>query len=274
MLILIGALLVGGLAAFLTLNYVRGVENRVDEDTELVEVVVAKAPISQGQGASAAIAAGSLEVAERERQDVPAGAVSRLADIEGQVAAINLGGGEIVTNTMFSSLTDLTGSKSASLDPGNVAVTVGVDSVSVSGGLIQPGDLVNLLVRFRPPTEGEDPAAGDSDEPTFGPGGVEVPNPSGYVFQAVKVFAVGTDVGTAVASETGEGQEAVNTSTALTVQLPPEQAALLVGVRNADLYASLVPPDYELRPMPVQEEYPSFPGIEGVTVYQEETSGQ
>ena len=41
---LIGALLVGGLAAFLTLNYVRGVENRVDEDTELVEVVVAKAP--------------------------------------------------------------------------------------------------------------------------------------------------------------------------------------------------------------------------------------
>ncbi len=264
----------GGLAAFLTLNYVRGVENRVDEDTELVEVVVAKAPIKKGEDASAAIAAGSLALAERERQDVPAGAVSRLADVEGQVAAINLGGGEIITGTMFSSVTDLTGSKSASLDPGNVAVTVGVDSVSVSGGLIQPGDLVNLLVRFRPQAEGDGGAA-EEGEPTFGPGGVLVPQPSGYVFQAVKVFAVGTDVGTTVASESPEGvPEEVNTSTALTVQLPPEQAALLVGVRNADLYASLVPPDYELRPMPVQDLYPSFPGLDGVTIYEEENPGQ
>jgi len=275
MLILIGALLVGGLAAFLTLNYVRGVENRVDEDTELVDVVVAKAPIDKGQNASTAIAAGSIAVAERERQDVPAGAVSRLADIEGQVAAINLGGGEIVTSTMFSNITDLTGSKSASLDPGNVAVTVGVDSVSVSGGLIQPGDMVNLLVRFQPPAEGEESTGGEEGDPTFGPGGVVVPEPSGYVFQAVKVFAVGTDLGTAVANEDPEGTpEEVNTSTALTVQMPPEEAQLLVSVRNADLYASLVPPDYALRPMPVQDLYPSFPGIEGVTIYEDETPGQ
>jgi len=78
-----------------------------------------------------------------------------------------------------------------------------------------------------------------------------------------------------VASESPEGvPEEVNTSTALTVQLPPEQAALLVGVRNADLYASLVPPDYELRPMPVQDLYPSLPGLDGVTIYEEENPGQ
>ena len=148
-LILIGALLLGGLAAFLTLNYVRGVENRVSEDTELIEVVVAQAPVAEGTQASAAIADGSLAVAERARQDVPATAVSRLADVEGEVAAIDLSGGEIVTSTMFAGIQDLTGSRSASLDPGNVAITVNVDSASVSGGLIQPGDRVNLLVRFQ-----------------------------------------------------------------------------------------------------------------------------
>ncbi|MGI9576600.1 MAG: Flp pilus assembly protein CpaB [Microthrixaceae bacterium] len=274
MLILIGALLVGGLAAFLTLNYVRGVENRVDEDTELVEVVVAKAPINKGQDASGAIAAGSLAVAERERQDVPAGAVSRLADVEGQVAAINLGGGEIVTGTMFSNITDLTGSKSASLDPGNVAVTVGVDSVSVSGGLVKPGDIINLLVEIDVDEEAQ-PEDGGEGGPQIGPGGIVVDPPSGYLFQSVKVFAVGTDLGTAVASEDPDGApEEANTSTALTLQMPPEQAALLVSVRESDLFVTLTRPDYEMRPIPLQNVWPSFPGIEGVTIYEEETPGQ
>ncbi|MCB0954373.1 MAG: Flp pilus assembly protein CpaB, partial [Microthrixaceae bacterium] len=163
-LILIGALLLGGLAAFLTLNYVRGVENRVSEDTELIEVVVAQAPVAEGTQASAAIADGSLAVAERARQDVPANAVSRLADVEGEVAAIDLSGGEIVTSTMFAGIQDLTGSRSASLDPGNVAITVNVDSASVSGGLIQPGDRVNLLVRFqRTATAAGDAEGGEGD---------------------------------------------------------------------------------------------------------------
>ncbi len=275
--ILIGALLVGGLAAFLTLNYVRGVENRVGEDTELVEVVVATAPISKGQDASSGIASGQLALAKRARQDIPAGAVTRLADIEGQVAAIDLGGGEIVTVTMFSSVQDLTGSKSASLDPGNVAVTVGVDPMSVSGGLIQPGDLVNLLVKFEI-AEGAEGEAGGSESSGVGVNGgnIEVNPVNGYVFQSVKVFAVGTDAGTAVAaSEPVEGTpEEVNTSVALTLQMPPEEAALLVSVRDKDLYASLVPADYEMRPIPVTKDFASFPGIQGVTIYEEESAGQ
>ena len=44
-LILIGAIVIGGLAAFLTLNYVRGVENENAEENQLVEVLVATGPI-------------------------------------------------------------------------------------------------------------------------------------------------------------------------------------------------------------------------------------
>lgn len=278
-LILIGALLVGGLAAFLTLNYVRGVENRVDEDSELVGVVVAAAPVAKGEQASAAIAAGNLAVAERPRQDVPANAVQRLADVEGQVAVIDLSGGEIVTSTMFAGIQDLTGSKSASLDPGNVAITVNVDSASVSGGLIQPGDLVNLLVRFKTIEDGGDGGDGQDGSLGAGPGTVRIPKPAGYVFQAVKVFAVGTDAGTAVAATTPkEGEapapETQNLSTSLTVQLPPEEAALLASVRDAELYASLVPPDYVPRPIDVVFELPALPGMEGRSIYQEENTGQ
>jgi Flp pilus assembly protein CpaB len=280
--ILIGALLLGGLAAFLTLNYVRGVENRVDEDSELVPVVVASAPVAQGAQASAAIAEGSLTVSEKARQDVPANAVQRLADVEGQVAAIDLSGGEVVTSTMFAGIQDLTGSRSAGLDPGNVAITVSVDSASVSGGLIQPGDLVNLLVRFGTVDTATDGATADGDQASsetlnIGNGGVVFPKPAGYAFQAVKVFAVGTDAGTAVAKEEsaeGEAAAAQNVSTFLTVQMPPEEAALLASVRDAELYAVLVPPDYETRPMDVQPGVPALPGMEGRDIYQDEDAGQ
>ncbi len=287
--ILIGALLLGGLAAFLTLNYVRGVENRVDEDSELVPVVVASAPVAKGAQASAEIAEGNLAVAERARKDVPANAVQRLADIEGQVAAIDLSGGEVVTSPMFAGIQDLTGSRSAGLDPGNVAITVNVDSASVSGGLIQPGDLVNLLVSFdsvtdaAPASDGEEGDTGAASESsgtlTIGPGGVQFPKPAGFAFQAVKVFAVGTDAGTAVAKETPEGEtaeagESQNLSTFLTVQMPPEQAALLASVRTAELYAVLVPPDYEIRPIEVLPAVPALPGMEGRDIYQDENPGQ
>ncbi|MEZ5348482.1 MAG: Flp pilus assembly protein CpaB [Microthrixaceae bacterium] len=282
-LILIGALLLGGLAAFLTLNYVRGVENRVSEDTELIEVVVAQAPVAEGTQASAAIADGSLAVAERARQDVPATAVSRLADVEGEVAAIDLSGGEIVTSTMFAGIQDLTGSRSASLDPGNVAITVNVDSASVSGGLIQPGDRVNLLVRFqRTATAAGDAEGGEGDTGEtslgVGDGGVIIPKPAGYAFQAVKVFAVGTDAGTAVADESADGEAeggaTENLSTFLTLQMPPEDAALLASVRDAELFASLVPPDYEPRPIEVIGDLPALPGMEGRGIYEDENAGQ
>ena len=282
-LILIGALLLGGLAAFLTLNYVRGVENRVSEDTELIEVVVAQAPVAEGTQASAAIADGSLAVAERARQDVPATAVSRLADVEGEVAAIDLSGGEIVTSTMFAGIQDLTASRSASLDPGNVAITVNVDSASVSGGLIQPGDRVNLLVRFqRTATAAGDAEGGEGDTGEtslgVGDGGVIIPKPAGYAFQAVKVFAVGTDAGTAVADESADGEAeggaTENLSTFLTLQMPPEDAALLASVRDAELFASLVPPDYEPRPIEVIGDLPALPGMEGRGIYEDENAGQ
>ena len=151
-LILIGAIVIGGLAAFLTMNYVRGVENENAEQNQLVEVLVATGPITKGASADEAIATKLVAPDERRRADLPAAAVSRNAEIAGQVAAVDLSGGEIITSTMFVAETDMTGSKSTSLDKGNVAITISVDEAAGVAGLVQPGYSSTSSPRSSPPT--------------------------------------------------------------------------------------------------------------------------
>ena len=78
-LILIGAVVIGGLAAFLTLNYVRGVENENAEQNQLVDVLVAKGPIAKGSSADEALTTSQVSVDKRRRADLPQTAVRREA---------------------------------------------------------------------------------------------------------------------------------------------------------------------------------------------------
>ncbi|MGB6058204.1 MAG: Flp pilus assembly protein CpaB, partial [Microthrixaceae bacterium] len=146
-LILIGAIVIGGLAAFLTLNYVRGVENDNAEKNQLVEVLVAAGPMSAGSSADEAVAAKMISTAKRRRADLPTNVVSRSAEISGQVSAVDLGGGEIITSTMFVSPDARTGSNASMLDKGNVAVTISTDDTTGVASLIQVGDSINILAK-------------------------------------------------------------------------------------------------------------------------------
>ena len=188
-LILVAAVLIGAVAAFGTLNYVKGVQNSSAAEEETVQVLVARQAIPKGTSADEAFAAGLLTAAERRRVDVPANPVRRNAEIEGQVAAVDLGGGEIITTSMFVGTTDLSGSKSASIDKGNVAITVQFSPTAVS--LVQPGDRINILVRTCPP-----PMPGQAAECSLVSSGLSltaaavVQKPATYAFQNVKVIAV------------------------------------------------------------------------------------
>ncbi len=152
-LILIGAVVIGALAAFLTLNYVRGVESENAEENQLVEVLVAAQEIPEGTSADEALDITAVAPAERRRADLPVGAVTRPAEIQGQVSTVDLQGGEIITTSMFASESDTSGSKAVSLDEGNVAITISVDEAAGVANLIQPGDSINILARVEP---GED----------------------------------------------------------------------------------------------------------------------
>jgi Flp pilus assembly protein CpaB len=271
-LILIGAVVIGGLAAFLTLNYVRGVENDSAEQNQLVEVLVAAGPIAKGASADEAIGAGLVEPAKRRRADLPVGAVTRNAEIQGQVAAVALNGGEIITTSMFVSNTQLTGSNAATLDKGNVAVTISVDEAAGVAGLIQPGDLINIMATVGDDENSEIFRARAAE---LGGDPFVLTSPSVLALQAVKVLAVGQSLGQPVAAtEEGEETPPPPTNTGLiTVQLPPEQAVLLASIRNSSLYLTLNRPDYETTPIPFVDLLPNFPGSEGVSPYPAEADG-
>lgn len=268
-LILIAAIAIGGLAAFLTLNYVRGVENETAEQNQLVDVLVAAGPVAKGQSADSAIAAGQIGIDKRRRADLPSSAITRHADIQGQVAAVGLGGGEVITSQMFAAETDLSGSKSTSIDKGNVAVTITVGEAAGVAGLIQPGDSVNIMAQVSPP---------DADFIVDEGGAFVPPNRSIYAFQNVKVLAVGTNLGIPVASTSpeaeGEGEapppEPVS-SGLITVQLPPAEALQLASMRDAGLYLTLNRSDYTEIPSPHTEQIPIYSGIAGVSPYAQTT---
>lgn len=284
-LILIGAVVIGALAAFLTLSYVRGVENRSDEAGQMVEVVVATGPIAKGSSSDAAIQGQQLAMEKRRREDLPANPVRRFADIQGQVAAVDLGGGEVITASMFVPATALNGSKSASLDKGNVAVTITVDEAAGVAGLVQPGDNINILANYCGVATGGG-AEGESDTCSLqrqntpaGGGAVQLGTPSSYLFQGVKVLAVGQSLGQPVAAaSTPEGGDTTATtappatSPLITVQLPPQQAQLLASLRDASLYLTLNRPDYTPVPIPFTNNLPALPGEAGVSPYPAEAA--
>lgn len=264
-LILIGAVVIGALAAFLTLNYVRGVENENAEENQLVEVLVAAQEIPKGTASEQALDLAAIAPAERRRADLPVGAVTRPAEIQGQISTVDLQGGEIITTSMFASESDTSGSKAVSLDEGNVAITISVDEAAGVAGLIQPGDSINILASVRP---GEDAEGGGEQGGLSGAGGgYGLSTPSVYAFQAVNVLAVGQSLGEPVA----EGEEAPQGGSGMiTVQLPPAEAALLAGIRDASLYLTLNRPDYEPVPVPFSPIVPTLPGEQGVSPYPDE----
>ena len=108
----------------------------------------------------------------------------------------------------------------------------------------------------------------------IGSGDVKLGTPSSYLFQGVKVLAVGQSLGQPVAAApAADGAEATATtappvaSPLITVQLPPDQAQLLISVRDASLYLTLNRPDYQPVPVPFTDSLPALPGELGVSPY-------
>ncbi len=246
-LILVGAIVVAALAALLILRYVSSVEDKATSDSQLVQVVVAAGDIHKGDQADALIATKKIVVGNRRRIDLPANVVVRTQDIQGYTATIDMGPGEIITTTKFVGDNTANGSsKSNNLDKGNVAITVTVDDARGVAGLIQPGDFVNVMVdvtakQVQSP-DGKVVNISDEDKP---PG-------DKYLFQKVKVLAVGSNLGTASAAPAPDATATTAppvTSNLVTFEVPPE-AALYIGMATQkNVRLSLVRPDYQPHPV-------------------------
>jgi Flp pilus assembly protein CpaB len=157
-----------------------------------------------------------------------------------------------------------------------VAITISVDQAAGVAGLIQPGDSINILAKVDLASVQE--GAGEGGEASAGGVGVSddawgLSSPSVYAFQDVQVLAVGQSLGEPVAEgEEGAAAPAGAGSGLITVQLPPDQAAVLAGVRDASLYLTLNRPDYEPVPVPFAPVVP-LTGEQGVSPYPKSPDG-
>lgn len=200
LIILIVALLLGGVAALTTNWYLNRATERLEAGTEPVEVLVASETIPRGALADDLLDDGLIVTREVPRRYVSADAVSSPKAIRGQVLAAPLSAGELVTTARFQA--PLEAGLAYSVPDGLVAVTIPSDAVRGVAGLLQPGDFVMVTATFEP-----------------GPNGVEAL--TRVLLPKARVLAVGTDVGAPAAEEpTNDRSLTANTSSG-----PEEQAA-------------------------------------------------
>jgi pilus assembly protein CpaB len=262
-LILAAAIIVGALGAFLTWNYVNGVEEDVAKDSQLVSVYLVAQPIARGTSGTEAQA--YIKKDTIPRKAVPSNYITNPQDISGKVALNALSANQVVLSDMFVDPSDPNARQSFSErltrinNEDQSALTIQVDQVRGVAGLLQPGDYVNIMVRevseidpLAPIPEGMTP-----EEILFGA-------QARYLYQKVEVLAVGQNTvpqpgTTRVATEGEEGStgslapanpDAAMDAGLITVIVPTRAAQYIASVKSELLYLSLVARDY--KPVPQQ----------------------
>lgn len=282
--ILIVAVALGALAAVGLLSYVRSAESGAGEAGAPVEVWVAKALVPKGTPVEAALEQGLIGtelVAQRLR---PATAVvDPRTELAGLVAVHDLQPNmAIVTGTFVSSTIVNTGITDRLEETGKVSVTVSVDQTRGAAYLIEPGDFVNVMVErdWDTPFFENDPpinmtdrataelAANLADNDSVRPIITDLfPVDARFVYQKAEVLAVGQalipDIGESGSGD-GEEPQAVQIRGLITLAVPPEAAQIILNIGRDDIYLSLVPDDYEPRPiLPIDPTGQVLPGEDG-----------
>ncbi len=149
----VGALVCGSLAAYLGYIYIQErvaeERDRLQSQYDPVSVVVANASLARGDK----LHSGNVAVREIPRTFIHDSAVR--ADewdrVRGRQMTIDIGAGEAV---LHSHLARRVGAFARSVPPGRRAVTIPVSRESSIGGLLSPGDSVDLLMTMSRPEGG------------------------------------------------------------------------------------------------------------------------
>lgn len=234
------ALVLGVVAGGAAYAFLHNVQQRAYNGAKLADVYVASGTIPKGASGAAAVGAGLITKSQIPAKFRPAGTVSDLATIQGQVATADIPTGQVVVAGLFASPATVAGTAAQSIPKGDVAITVSVDPVHGVANLPQPGDQVDIL---------------------FSRHGVQ----EAFLYQNVPVLAVGTTLAnhptqaTATAATTGTGGQAAGgqaagsapapapASNLVTFAVPPDAAARIAYVQeglggDGGLYLALVPP--------------------------------
>jgi pilus assembly protein CpaB len=228
-LIIIVALAVGAVAAIVTVLYVNSAQSRANNNAKLVAVYVISRDIPKNSTGDSAIANGAIERSSIPRKFYPNTAVTNVSEIKGKITPTELVPGQIlVENEFVEPSVASTSFSGTELQAGEVAITVTLPPANAAGGLVVPGDLIDLLRISTPQAAGSGTSAATSAVAHF-------------FYQNVKVIAIGAQA----APTPGQTQTPTAGSSSLfTLAVTPEAAErILLAASQGALTAALVPPN-------------------------------
>lgn len=242
-LILVIAVALAGLTAFLTFHYANNADQRALKGAQLVQAYVVKKDIPKGFPGDRAIDEGYIAKESMPAKFFPATGITDTKGLRGQVALGPMAAGLPVVAGSFVDPAAAAESFAQRLDKGMEAVTLAVSDVQGVARLVVPGDHVNLMLTA-------DKAAA--------PGQPAGAKETRMVIQNVEVLAVGSTTalqpGEAAPKEAQNvqaGQAKTVDSGLMTFSVPGLDAERVVHAsESGSIHLTLVPPDYTPAPIP------------------------
>ncbi len=174
-LVLVVALALGGVAAFMAASYLRSARSDIAAQAETVAVLIAQKDLPRGMTVEQLKQEELVVTREIPRQFVSMDAMSSFRGAEDQVLAVPVATGEQLTRGRFQYPAEA--GLSYSVPAQYVAIACEVDEVSGVGGLLRPGDQVMVFATLQTGARGR-------EERTL------------VVIPVARVLAVGATVGT------------------------------------------------------------------------------
>jgi pilus assembly protein CpaB len=244
-LILVIAVALAGLTAFLTFHYANSADQRAFKGAELVDTFVVKKDIPKGFPGDKAMDEGYIGKEQMPRKFFPARGLTSAQGLRDQVALGSLAAGVPLVEGNFVSPGVADESFAQRLEKGMQAVTLAISDVQGVARLVAPGDHVNLMLTSDKQGPGAAAAAGGGEKETQ------------FVLQNVKVLAVGSTTtlqpgeAAAKAAEVGAGQAKTVDSGLMTFAVPGIDAERVVNAsETGSIHLTLVRPDYTPAPVP------------------------
>jgi Flp pilus assembly protein CpaB len=282
--ILIVAIAVGIVAVLLIVKYVNGIQENVDIANTKVSVWAAAEDIPRGSDGGQMYNEKKIQERSIPQDFRPATAIQSIDAIQKKVAVFNISTGTIIVKGMFVDPTTVTISFRERLrNKNHVAISIRADALHGVGGFLVPGDEVNMMVYQDNAKTKEALEAGGANKPTYlpdlnikpetseaivrqgGPQWIIIPKTARYMYQKVKVLAVGSNqllgpgeqAADAKANSTSGSTTTTpqaNDTTLITLEVPPVAAQWIATGQDIGFYLSLVAQNYDptpLQPLPI-----------------------
>jgi Flp pilus assembly protein CpaB len=248
-LILVGAILIGVIAALLIYNYVQGINTRAQNNAKLVDVYKAEADIARGTPGETVQNNHSVQQAQIPQEFRPNTAITTLDQLSNKVALFDIPKNSVIITDMFvDPATAQISFRDRITKPNYVALSISTDTIHGVGGFLVPGDEVNMTVDVNCESNGQANAC--KQGATAADGSLDIKTVPMFLYQKVYILAVGSQT-VLQPGETASTTQNGGSGGVLTVEVPVEATPWIeLGQESGTLYLSLVTQDYVPKVVP------------------------